>query len=463
MATKIPTSAWLVGLAAALAWNWAWVESGTGLLTNNTVGDEAGCHSAGPATTTTTTTTTTTGAHAAKQSWGLLWADANFFLGAASATYLTGLMLFRAGTFEYIRTSEILVYAFGVIVALLVGVLPRVLEETKPFAVEFAPISTWIVLVAAYSVVVVNLHGREPGPSLALDGHIAIVTGSNSGIGAETAKRLASLGAEVVMACRSTDQAVEIRDAIVSATGNSKVHVMRLDLNSFQSVRDFAAEFTKRFDRLDILCNNAGVMLPSRQESGDGHEVMLQGNFLAPILLCLRLYPALRKGTLPGGPRIVNVSSSVSRFPSAFDFDDPEGVKSYSLFKRYGMSKLALNLATSELARRARKHGVHVHALNPGTIRTKITRSYHSFLREGQALIAPINKNVWQGSNTTIYVCTSPDIVREPPGSFFEHAARTPMPLGDNPRGDADKLWKWMEDVLGESAKDVGLVPDVDG
>ena len=140
------------------------------------------------------------------------------------------------------------------------------------------------------------------------------------------------------------------------------------DLASFASIRNCAEEFQKRYSRLDVLVNNAGVLLQERQESGDGIELNLAVNFLAPFLLTNLLIPVLKSGA---PSRIVNVSSSMHK-EGKINFTDLESKKSFDKYTAYAQSKLALILFTKKLARDLKESGVTVNVLNPGIAGTEL-------------------------------------------------------------------------------------------
>ena len=362
-----------VTLSLSLAWTWAWLQ----LLRPEfaTAGDTAGTVAAGATRLIGMPATAASRPDAVAALVGRIaevWVALNAALASAAAVFLTTMIAFRGLTFEHVRAHEQLAYLAALLTVLGVGAVPMYVEELRPLAAEFAPIVTWVMLAASYAAKIVNVDGPQPDPPVDMLGRIVVVTGSNSGIGIETAKRIAAKGATVIMACRTAETAAAAREAIVRETGNEGVTVMPLDLSSFKSVRGFAADFSKRYARLDVLVNNAGAMTPSRRVTDDGHEFMLQANFLGPALLTLLLFPKMRESDMPGGARVVNVSSSTARYPGNFDFDDQRAELSFSLFTRYGMSKLALNMFTVAFAERATAHNVGAFALNPGTVRTGV-------------------------------------------------------------------------------------------
>ena len=182
-----------------------------------------------------------------------------------------------------------------------------------------------------------------------LSGKVAIVTGSNVGIGFEAAKELAKKNATVVMACRNLEKGDEAAAKTILSTNSSlKLEVMKLDLSSLKSVKDFADEFTKKYDRLDLLINNAGVMMPPYSKTEDGFELQFGTNHLGHFALTGHLLPMILK---TDGSRIVNVSSMAHNWGEIY-FDDLNFEKKYNKRRAYGQSKIANLYFTYELQRK---------------------------------------------------------------------------------------------------------------
>ena len=205
---------------------------------------------------------------------------------------------------------------------------------------------------------------------------VVLCTGANSGLGWYYTKFMVQKGARVIMACRSIEKGTlaaeeiskELKDVAVEEKGD--MIVMKLDLSSLASVRGFSEEVTKRFERIDVLCNNAGVMaLETRELSEDGFEMQLASNHLGHFALTGLLLPLIEKS--PTG-RIVNVSSfyhKKTRAGISFQDINFSGEKvAYERWEAYAQSKLANILFTKELVKRLEKKGSHVMAVaaHPG-------------------------------------------------------------------------------------------------
>ena len=198
---------------------------------------------------------------------------------------------------------------------------------------------------------------------------LAVVTGSNSGTGKEAARALAAAGAVVIMAVRTVEKGEAARADILKTAPNARIEVRRLDLADLNSIKEFADQLIEEGRPLDLLLNNAGVMmLPERHETVDGFETQFGTNFLGHFALTLRLLPLLLKAK---APRVVTMSSGNQ---APIDFDDLNWEKSYSANGAYGRSKLADLLFSRQLARVAEAKGLNLLSLgaHPGNASTSI-------------------------------------------------------------------------------------------
>ena len=181
-----------------------------------------------------------------------------------------------------------------------------------------------------------------------------LITGANSGLGKETARRLAAAGASVTMACRSTDKAQAAREEILRETPDADVTIEALDLSDLASVHALADEIRSDGKGLDVLVNNAGVMTPpERMLTKDGHELQWGSNFLGPFVLTNLLLPTLLEGRAPR----VTTMSSIAAHAASINFADLEWEKKYSSWRAYGQSKLADLLMGLHLARVSQERG----------------------------------------------------------------------------------------------------------
>lgn len=238
-----------------------------------------------------------------------------------------------------------------------------------------------------------------------LEGKVALITGANSGIGLETARELARAGAYVVMACRNMDKANEAAKEIHREIPEARLETMPLDLGALASVRRFAEDFTRRFNRLDRLINNAGVMIPPFSQTEDGFELQFGTNHLGHFALTGRLMDTLLEAP---GARIVIVSSGAHRFGGALDFGNLQSERGYRPWVAYGRSKLANLSFTFELQRRleAAHPDVIAVAAHPGWTKTNL-QAHSTPVR---LLATLIGQSPEMGALPTLYAATAPDV-----------------------------------------------------
>jgi NAD(P)-dependent dehydrogenase (short-subunit alcohol dehydrogenase family) len=275
-----------------------------------------------------------------------------------------------------------------------------------------------------------------------------VITGGNAGIGKETAVGLAQQGAHVIItsrdAARGEAAAGEIRGR---SRGAGEVEVMALDLASLASIREFASEFGRRHDRLDVLVNNAGVVLRSRQLTNDGFERTFGVNHLGHFVLTDLLIPQLRAGA---PSRVVNVSSHAHKSArDGLDFDDLQAERRYQPFQVYGRSKLANISFTRELARRLDGSGVTANALHPGFVRSHFGRDgdLGAGMGAGISIAQMFAISSKRGARTSIYLASSPDVADTTGLYYFRcKPAAVSKPAEDDDA--ARRLWSASEDLV---------------
>jgi NAD(P)-dependent dehydrogenase (short-subunit alcohol dehydrogenase family) len=280
-------------------------------------------------------------------------------------------------------------------------------------------------------------------------GRIAIVTGANSGIGFETARVLAEKGATVNMACRNLAKANPKADEIRERHPGAKVEVMQLDLADLESVRSFADAFRAKYDRLDLLINNAGVMVPPYGKTVQGFETQIGINHLGHFALTGALLDLL---TDTPGSRVVNVSSMAHRI-GKIDFSNLNWDKGYNAQAAYGQSKLANLLFTYELQRRLKKAGKDTLsvAAHPGWTETNLQQHSSSFMFLNKFFA----QDALMGALPTLYAAAEPDVHGAQyygPSGFLEMNG-PPKRVNSNKRSHdqnvAERLWHISEDLTG--------------
>jgi NAD(P)-dependent dehydrogenase (short-subunit alcohol dehydrogenase family) len=281
---------------------------------------------------------------------------------------------------------------------------------------------------------------------MSIAGQRVVVTGANSGIGEATAAELASRGAAVTITVRDPVKGSAAASRIRAATGVD-VDVELLDLARLDLVREFAARFCDRHDRLDVLVNNAGVMSGKRRETPDGFEWTFGVNHLGPFLLTTLLTP-LVVDSAPA--RIINVSSEVHRSAKrGLDFADLHMERSYSPSRAYAASKLANILFTVELDRRLGELGVTARALHPGVVATSFGKGSEGSWRMGMLMTvrSPVLRKPARGAATTVHLATAPDAAISGGLYWSDEQPKEPAPAAVDPAA-AQRLWAESERLV---------------
>ena len=274
---------------------------------------------------------------------------------------------------------------------------------------------------------------------------ICIVTGANAGIGKVTALELARSGATVVMVCRSAERGASARSEVVEACGHQDVELMQCDLSSQESIRRFADAFKSRYDRLDVLVNNAGGFFNQRQTTIDGFELTFALNHLGYFLPTLLLLDRLEASP---SARVVNVSSDAHR-GAKMNFDDLMAEKKYAGFSAYSQSKLANVLFTYELARRLPVQTITANALHPGFVATNFGRNNSGIVGGAIGVLGRFfGRKPEEGAETSIFLATSPEVEGITAKYFTDKkAVRSSDESYSLPA--AERLWSISEELTG--------------
>lgn len=287
-----------------------------------------------------------------------------------------------------------------------------------------------------------------------LDGKTVIITGANTGIGKETAIDMARRGARVVLACRDLTKAKLAADEIRDATSSDKVVFRKLDLGSLASVRAFAKETLVAEDRLDILINNAGIMMCPQWETEDGFEMQIGTNHFGHFLLTNLLLDLLKKSP---SSRIVNVSSDGYKLSKGgIRFDDINLKQGkYSTFFAYGQSKLANVMFTMELSKRLSGTSVTAYSLHPGVVKSELARHVVDwiplsfiFLPIFQFVVNFVSKTTEHGAQTSIY-CAVDESLANVSGLYYRDCAQEPLEKFAQDEEAAKRLWELSVKAVG--------------
>lgn len=289
-----------------------------------------------------------------------------------------------------------------------------------------------------------------------LTGRRVIVTGANSGIGAEAARALAEHGAEVTLAVRSVTKGQATAAGIRGTT-----EVWELDLANLASVRAFAAEWSAAHaSGLDVLINNAGIMAIPRTLSADGYEMQLATNHLGHFALTGLLLPALV--AIPKS-RVVTVSSSAHRMVRGMNFDDLMGERKYGRWNVYGQSKLANLLFTAELQRRLDAAGMDVKAMaaHPGYSNTNLQHASPAMRNAGiemritKVMNSLIGQSAQMGALPTLFAATAPGLPGDTyvgpdgPAEIRGYPRVVDRTSAAKDRRAAERLWSISEELTG--------------
>lgn len=286
-------------------------------------------------------------------------------------------------------------------------------------------------------------------------GRIAVVTGTG-GLGYEDALALARAGGRVIIAGRNPQKGAEAVGKIQAKSRSSKVWFEQVDLASLKSIERFSVRLREQTDSIDLLINNAGVMVPpKRLETEDGFELQLGTNYLSHFALTGHLMPLLQKGK---DPRVVTVSSIAAR-QGAINFDDLQALASYDPMPVYAQSKIACLIFTLELHRRSVSGGWGVTSIaaHPGVSRTDLLLNSpgRTNLSPRFRLARMMFQPPWQGALPTLYAATSPEAQ---PGGYYGpngpaelrgYPAPSHVPSRAADAETARRLWRVSEELTG--------------
>uniref|UniRef100_A0A3P8SQJ2 Retinol dehydrogenase 12, like n=1 Tax=Amphiprion percula TaxID=161767 RepID=A0A3P8SQJ2_AMPPE len=270
-----------------------------------------------------------------------------------------------------------------------------------------------------------------------LNGKTVLITGANTGIGKETAKDLAKRGAKIIIACRDMEKAQEALTEIIETSGNDNVKCMKLDLSDTKSIREFAEAFNRDEPKLNILINNAGVMVCPYGKTADGFETQIGVNHFGHFLLTHMLLDLIKRSA---PARIITVSSMAHSWGS-INLEDINSEKSYDKSKAYSQSKLANVLFSRSLAKRLEGTDVTTYSLHPGVVQTDLWRHLTGPQQFIMKIAKPFTKNSVQGAQTTIYCAVEPSLANET-GHYYSDCTRTSCSSAGKDDDVAQKLWE---------------------
>ena len=271
-----------------------------------------------------------------------------------------------------------------------------------------------------------------------------LITGATSGIGEATAIDLAKKGANIFFIARNNLKAQNLSDKIEFISGKRPKFFI-VDLASLKNIKESALEFISLDIPLHVLLNNAGLINNNRKETVDGFEEVFSINHLAYFYLTHLLLDKLKEGT---PSRIINVSSGAHAFVKGFNFDDVNSLKEYKPFKVYGYSKLANILFTKKLSQVLENENIIVNCLHPGVVGTGFGQNNGIFSKILFNLSKPFMRSSEKGAETSIYLCSSPD-VSDVSGQYFYNCKIAKTTSWANNQEDADRLWDLSKELTG--------------
>ena len=277
-----------------------------------------------------------------------------------------------------------------------------------------------------------------------MEAKTCLVTGATNGIGKATAGRLAELGATVLAVARDRARGEQVAAEIRRRAPRARVEVLTADLSRLGQVRTLAAQDQDRYDRLDVLVNNAGVAKFHRELTPDGLGVTFATNHLGPFLLTNLLLDQLKKSA---PARVVTVSSDRHKQQRSIPWDDLEHRRECS----YKASKLLNILFTYELARRLVGIGVTANCLSPGFVRTNLGREATGAFRVFLRLARPFQSSPEAGAQTSVYLATSPEVAKVS-GRYFEKCTPAESSALSQDPAAAERLWQLSAQLSGLDA-----------
>jgi NAD(P)-dependent dehydrogenase (short-subunit alcohol dehydrogenase family) len=275
-----------------------------------------------------------------------------------------------------------------------------------------------------------------------------LLTGATSGIGLEAAVALAAQGHRLVLVGRTAEKTDAAVATVKRRSAASAVDGLWCDFGSQRQIRRLAADYRARYDRLDVLVNNAGLVAPKRTVTEDGLETTFAVNHLGYFLLTTLLLELIIKSA---PARIVNVAS-IGHFQGTIDFEDLGYQKGWSVLRAYQRSKLANVLFTRALARRVEGKGVTVNCLHPGGVATPIWDKAPWYARPFLAVMrALLLVSPAEGAKTITHLATSPEVEGKTGLYFSDNLPTEPAKLALD-AALAERLWAESERLVAATA-----------
>jgi NAD(P)-dependent dehydrogenase (short-subunit alcohol dehydrogenase family) len=275
-----------------------------------------------------------------------------------------------------------------------------------------------------------------------MNGKICLVTGATDGIGKVSARVLAELGAKVIIVGRNPEKSAIVLAELRSISGNENIDLLMADLAVMQEVRDLAEQVISRYDRIDVLLNNAGGYFTKHEITSDGLEMTFALNHMSYFLLTNKLMELL-KYSAPA--RIVNVSSD-AHYGVDIEFENLNGEQEYKAWKAYQKSKLANVLFTYELLKKV-PGNITVNCLHPGFVATNFGHNNGGFFGPVLKIAQRISAiDPEEGAKTSIFLCSAPEIKGASGKYFYKCQPKTSSQESRN-MDTGKRLWQISSDI----------------
>ena len=273
---------------------------------------------------------------------------------------------------------------------------------------------------------------------------ICLITGATDGIGKETARCLGKQNTQLILVGRNSEKGEKVRKKLIAKTGNNQIKILTADLSNMKAIRYLAERIYSRYDRLDVLINNAGALFAQREETDEGLEKTFALNHLNYFLLTKLLLDLIKKGK---NSRIINVASR-AHIGATLYFDNLQGRSGYSGWAAYKRSKLMNIMFTYKLAELLKDTPITVNTLHPGFVRTRFGDNNTGMIGTGLNLAKKIGAiSIKKGAETSVFLATSPT-VKGVSGKYFVKCKPEKSSSLSYNKSDIDRLWRTTDDCL---------------
>ena len=273
---------------------------------------------------------------------------------------------------------------------------------------------------------------------------ICLITGATDGIGKETARCLGKQNAQLILVGRNPEKGEKVQKKLIAITGNDQIDIMTADLSNMNAIQKLSAEIHKKYNKLNVLINNAGAFFSKREITDDGFEKTFALNHLGYFLLTKLLLDLIKKGK---NPRIINGASG-AHIGATLDFDNLQGKNDYSGWAAYKRSKLMNIMFTYKLAELLKDTPITVNTLHPGFVRTRFGDNNTGIVGIGLNLVKKIGAiSIKKGAETSVFLATSPT-VKGVSGKYFVKCKPEKSSSSSYNKSDIDRLWRTTDECL---------------